>query len=139
MGGAQILAQYFEKRVKMVPTHGLDRIARSNSGRTQCARRVDAMDGIHQPFTAVIRTATVKTYQKNWCRRTDSNREPTHYKCVALPIVLRRPIDQGRYCRHLVMNSQRKADDWLTGICAESNWSAADYRQFQLSPPPSLL
>lgn len=33
--------------------------------------------------------------RNKWCRRTDSNREPTHYKCVALPVVLRRHISRG--------------------------------------------
>ena len=36
----------------------------------------------------------------HWSRRTDSNPQPTHYRCVALPIVLRRHIEALRSANH---------------------------------------
>lgn len=35
--------------MKLVPGAGIDNFAGSKVGRTQCARRVQAMDGLHQP------------------------------------------------------------------------------------------
>ncbi len=47
-----------------------------------------------------------------WCRRTDSNRRPTHYECVALPPELLRQPEERCYYILVSLLATRTVDGW---------------------------